>query len=340
MNRTTSYRILFVYALFGLGLTTVDDLLGDIFHITSPWKNILGLVFDSFFLLISVLFLYTLMRRIFASEERIRQSEKLNLAGQLAAGIAHEIRNPLTSLNGFLDILPSATPQKQRDYRDIMKSELARIENIVNEMLILAKPHATNFVTRDMQQVLDEVIFLMTPSAVLRNISIVKSVPSASMRTPLVGLTRTLDAEAADQSTAGAQTLEWTKKQEGAHCAPETIMRCEDGQIKQVFINVIKNALEAMPQGGTLDINMEVKGDELSIYFKDTGEGIPKTSLARLGEPFYTTKSTGTGLGLLICKRILHAHRGAIHITSELGAGTTVQITLPLTESQRELRSV
>ncbi|WP_187274247.1 ATP-binding protein [Paenibacillus sp. N3.4] len=105
---------------------------------------------------------------------------------------------------------------------------------------------------------------------------------------------------------------------------------CEENQLKQAFINLIKNAIEAMPDGGQIDIDLRSEGaDSVRIVFKDRGQGIENDVLARLGEPFYTTKEKGTGLGIMITYKIIEDHRGHLVVESKVGEGTVVSVTLP-----------
>jgi signal transduction histidine kinase len=100
-------------------------------------------------------------------------------------------------------------------------------------------------------------------------------------------------------------------------------------QLKQVFINIVKNAIEAMPDGGVISMELRNTLDSVFIVISDQGEGIPKDMLPKLGEPFFTNKESGTGLGLMISQRIIQAHKGHLEIQSEVGQGTTVMIKLP-----------
>lgn len=109
---------------------------------------------------------------------------------------------------------------------------------------------------------------------------------------------------------------------------PATV-HCEENQLKQVFINIVKNAIEAMPEGGVISMELRSTLDSVFIIISDQGEGIPADVLPKLGEPFFTNKETGTGLGLMISQRIIQAHKGHLEIQSEVGQGTTVMIKLP-----------
>ncbi|MFB5193092.1 PAS domain S-box protein [Alicyclobacillus fastidiosus] len=223
------------------------------------------------------------------SEETIRQSEKLSAVGQLAAGIAHEIRNPLTALKGFTQLLHAKSSGADRHYFEIMRGEMNRVEGIVDELLVLAKPQTTNFQPHYVQLILQEVITLLSPQALLKNVLI------------------HVDFEVN---------------------APKIF--CEESQLKQVFVNVIKNGIEAMPMGGNMFIQLKSDNGKLFIEFTDEGKGVPQDLLPKLGKPFYTTKDRGTGLGLMVSYNIIRNHRGTIAFSSEVGKGTTVSITLPL----------
>ena len=109
-----------------------------------------------------------------------------------------------------------------------------------------------------------------------------------------------------------------------------TYVHCEENQLKQVFINLLKNAIEAMPDGGRIWIELSrPKGEWVQIDIRDEGQGIPEDLMPHLGEPFITNKETGTGLGLMVSQRIIQGHRGMMEIESEVGAGTKVSIVLP-----------
>lgn len=226
------------------------------------------------------------------TQELLIKSDKLSAVGQLAAGVAHEIRNPLTALKGFLQLLKTNS-KKEQYYIEIMQKELQRIEFIVNEFLFVSKPQATNFATRTVDSIVMSTIELLQPQALLENIQI-----EADIEPDLPPVT------------------------------------CDERQIKQVFINILKNALESMEEGGLMRI--EAAADpykkNITIRFIDQGCGIAPERLPKLGEPFYSTKEKGTGLGLMVCYRIIEAHGGMMEIQSKLEEGTTVEITLPSTQ--------
>lgn len=219
------------------------------------------------------------------TEDLMQQTEKLSVVGQLAAGIAHEIRNPLTAIKGFTQLLNQEVPNT---YMDVVLAELERVENIVSDLLILAKPQASVCKEIDIEKLLNDTIFLFHSEAHLHNIEFVSDIQ-----------------------------------------LPNPVIEGEEDKLKQVYINLIKNAFEAMPGGGKVFIKaFQSNEDSLVIQIIDEGIGIPADRIAKLGEPFYSTKEKGTGLGLMICNRIIKLHGGTLKIESEEKRGTTISITL------------
>ncbi|CAH1217831.1 Adaptive-response sensory-kinase SasA [Paenibacillus plantiphilus] len=225
------------------------------------------------------------------NEELLINSEKLYVAGQLAAGIAHEIRNPLTSLKGFLQLMSSGR-QSNKNYYDIMKSELNRIESIVSELLMLSKPQIYELSCKDIRLIIRDTVTLLEAQALLHSIEMEMRVDDDPL---------------------------W--------------VRGVENQLKQVFINVVKNAIESMLEGGKIIISCMREDDHVIIRIEDYGPGIPEEQLSKIGQPFYTTKEKGTGLGLMVSYKIVDNHQGRIQVRSSLGVGTTFDIILPCTEA-------
>jgi two-component system sporulation sensor kinase A len=221
------------------------------------------------------------------TEELMLRSEKLSIAGQLAAGIAHEIRNPLTAIKGFLQIMRPDFKNHQQ-YFHIIFSELNRIELILSELLMLAKPQETQFKKANLVTLLQDVALLLETQANLNSISI-------------------------------------KQKHEKEH----VMINCDSNQLKQVFINLLKNAIDAMPKGGKVSVFTKREDNSVSIMVKDEGEGIPDELIKRIGEPFLTTKEKGNGLGLMITYKIIEDHKGTISVDSKLGEGSTFTVVLP-----------
>ncbi|MEH7375790.1 ATP-binding protein [Neobacillus drentensis] len=221
------------------------------------------------------------------TERLLQKSEKLALLGQMAAGIAHEIRNPLTSIKGFIQLLRTNT--RKEEYFDILLTELDRINDIVGEFLVLAKPTAAVYKTQDIKILLMDVVTLINNQSLLNNVQIFVEYDNDL---PLIS--------------------------------------CEENQLKQVFLNLLKNAIEAMPKGGNINVYVMKKEDgKISVQIIDQGVGIPEERISTLGEPFYTTKEKGTGLGLMTCYKIIEGHNGELNIYSKINEGTTIEIILP-----------
>ncbi len=223
------------------------------------------------------------------NEEHLAHSEKLSIVGQLAAGIAHELRNPLTSLKGFLKLIQFKNTDRDIDrYAQVMDSEFHRIEQIIDEFLILAKPTKINFNYNRMDLILDEVIELLSGQANMKAIILTKEYHSSLSE-----------------------------------------IYCESNQLKQVFINLIKNAMDAIGEEGEIMISAREFNDKLQIQIIDNGSGITDEELEKIGSPFFTTKKNGTGLGLTICNRIVKKHKGSLSIQSNKGKGTNITLTFP-----------
>jgi len=225
------------------------------------------------------------------TEERLNRTEKLSVVGELSASVAHEIRNPLTSLKGFVQLL-QMEDNKHQDYYQIMLDELNRINHIVGELLLLAKPQHLKYSKLAIQKILNDVISLLAVEASLYNVQIESTFPKEDI-----------------------------------------ILECEPNQLKQLFINLIKNSIEASNSDSKISISLNrIEQDKIAITVKDNGCGISKERLQKIGEPFYSSKEKGTGLGLTVSYKIVQSHNGSIIFDSEIGCGTTVNITLPVVQ--------
>ncbi|HDX9635885.1 PAS domain S-box protein [Bacillus cereus group sp. MYBK108-2] len=224
------------------------------------------------------------------TEELLRKSEKLAVVGQLATVMAHEINNPLTAMKGFMQLLKSTENENNQGYINIISSEIERIESITTEFMAVAKPQVVKMQPNNMSVLMDQVLMLLQPQAMMNNI---KFRIDLNPGIPLIS--------------------------------------CEGNQLKQVFVNILKNAIESMPMGGEILIQINIlDNNQVSIRFIDQGCGIPKERIPYLGEPFYSIKEEGIGLGLMICYKIIETHQGKIFIKSEMNKGTTVEVTLPI----------
>ena len=226
-------------------------------------------------------------------EQKIERNERLAMIGQIAAGTAHEIRNPLTSIKGFLQMfLQSFTESgmdREKAYTEIMLTEINRINSLVSEFLLLSKPRDVQYSIVDLNIIFEEILPIVESQAHLFGVEV--KFASRGKLPMAVGDTELL---------------------------------------KQVFINICKNGIEAMGEQGTLRISHHIDhdGDKMSIDIHDTGPGIPVYIIDKIFDPFFTTKEEGTGLGLSVCQKIIHDLGGQIRVSSK-GYGTTFHILLP-----------
>jgi len=222
-------------------------------------------------------------------QEQLRKSDTLNVVGELAAGIAHEIRNPMTALKGFIQLLEASVEEDYSNYFSIITSELQRIESIITEFLILAKPQALKCVEKDLNVIVKETIDLLNGEALLCDVMLIPMLVEGPIE-----------------------------------------LYCEPNQLKQVLINLIKNAIESMKDGGNVTIRTEsCTNQHVKLTVTDEGCGMSETKLKKLGEPFYTTKERGTGLGLMVSYKIIKEHGGEVEVISTEGVGTSFSIVLP-----------
>jgi two-component system, NtrC family, sensor histidine kinase PilS len=235
-------------------------------------------------------------------EYRIRRQERLATVGSLAAGIAHEIRNPLASLSGSIQLLQGGLELKGDEKRlmDIVVRETDRLNTIITEFLEYARPESAQAEQIELQSVLDETIMLLKNSKnFIDTIRITRDV------------------------------------------APHILLKGDTQRLRQVFWNLLINACQAMPQGGSLSVkgtpytHIDDDTQWCEIEITDTGQGIEKEHLGKIFDPFFTTKTGGTGLGLSIAYRIIEDHQGTISVESEPGRGTRFTVRLPMTDDQR-----
>lgn len=227
-------------------------------------------------------------------EEVAFQNDKLAMLGKIAAAIAHEIRNPLTSIRGFIQLLvPDLESLGKQEYARVILSEIDRANDIIFEFLNSSKPTAPLKQTILVGLLLKETILLSESEAHMRGCELNCEIFDSYM-------TVSIDVK----------------------------------QIKQVLLNMIKNAMDAIDdvrdgRKGRIDVIARREGTNAVIIIRDNGKGIDRPMLARLFDPFYTTKDTGTGLGLSVCDRIIGNHGGVIRVESQVNVGTEFSIYLP-----------
>lgn len=222
------------------------------------------------------------------SQEEMIRTEKMKMVGELAAGMAHEIRNPLTSIKGFIQLSKNQSYNIQPWYEVIM-GEITRVGELTAEFLHFSKPHASNMRVESLTDCMTRVYSLCASEA-------------ASY-----GHVFMLDVS--DE--------------------PIQIVMDRD-KIIQVLINLIRNSFQAMEHTGSVRISLRAEERMAVVEIEDTGKGIADENLAKIFDPFYTTKEEGTGLGLSLCQKIVEDHGGRITVDSELGIGTTFTLRIPL----------
>lgn len=220
------------------------------------------------------------------AEKQLIEREKLASIGQMAVGIAHEVKNPLTSVKGFLQLIKETNPHP---YLQAMESELEKAIDTLQNLLQVSKPNLySEPITKiDLCKELTSLIFLFQDKMYNTEIE--------------------MDLRNSDQMIIGKKNL-----------------------FLKAFFNLIKNALEAMPEKGKIRIEHYFQGDCIYVKIMDNGVGIPKDKICFLGTPFYSSKGEGTGLGLAQVFSTIHEYGGTIQVQSELGIGTTFIVRLPL----------
>ncbi|HET7497025.1 MAG TPA: ATP-binding protein [Candidatus Eisenbacteria bacterium] len=259
-------------------------------------------------------------------DEQWRRRDRLASLGALAAGVAHEIRNPLAGIGASAQILARRLPagDARASFATLIVEEVARLDRIVESLLQFARPATPKLARQSLLPALEKAITLMHEPAVRQKVSLV-----------------------ADR----------------AERVPEIYVDVD--QILQVIVNVVKNAIQAMPDGGEIKVGMGVKRKRLversaigrrasdrlesarpipeqevvEIQVQDNGPGIPAATLARVFDPFFTTRAQGSGLGLSICQTIVREHGGVIAVESTVGQGTTVTIDLPVEKRHGDRRT-
>ncbi len=224
-------------------------------------------------------------------EIKIRQREKLAAIGDLAAGIAHEVRNPLSSIKGYVTYFGSlfAQDSENRKAAEITAEEVDRVNRVISELLEFAKPSDLNLVATDLRKLLEHTLRIVAQEASFAGVTI----------------TTQLD-----------------------HNLPELMV--DPDRITQVILNILINAIQAMGLGGQLSVITHQREEEVVVDISDTGHGISPEDQGNMFNPYFTTKKNGTGLGLAIVHKIVEDHGGSVHIQSTKGSGTQVSVSLPI----------
>lgn len=243
-----------------------------------------------------------LRKQLVENEElhaQTRRMEKLALAGEIAAGITHEIRNPLTVIQGYVQLLEQNCDGEggDRDVYQLVLDEIKRTNQIISDFLRFSRPDTPKKAPAQLNDVIDTAVSLIYGEAVRKGIQV--------FFYPAYGL-------------------------------PQFCL--DRDQLIQVFLNLFTNAIQAMPDGGTLSVSTIWKEKEKTavVHVNDSGQGIGAEALGKVFTPFFTTKDAGTGLGLAISQNIIFFHQGAIEVESIVGQGTRFTICIPVEDTSQE----
>lgn len=269
-------------------------------HIRSLNIEIINLISVLFIVqcLTTCLFVYFIekMSYSFFVTEELKRLEKINTVSEIAASISHEVRNPLTITRGFIQMLrdESITREKREKYIAHSLEELDRASSIISDYLTFAKPSMENMKQLDVKKELLYVINLVNPYAMINDVEI---------------------------------KLDATKE--------NLLVQGEAQKLHQCFINIIKNSIEAMPDGGVIEVQISKseRYNHVLIVIRDNGLGMTEEQVSRLGTPYFTTKSNGTGLGMMVVYSIIQTMNGVINVESEVGKGTSFTIRFPLKQN-------
>jgi signal transduction histidine kinase len=228
-----------------------------------------------------------------SSFDQLKRADRLSAVGQLAASLAHEIRNPLAGIEGAIDIVERASSEeRRREFLAIIKKETGRLKNLLTNLLDFARPRPPQMRNVRIDGTVVSVAQLTAPNAQQRGIELKTDIPASL---PLV--------------------------------------ECDVEQIKQVLVNITLNAIEASSTGGKVVLTIRERGDNIVIGVTDNGCGIDEADLEKIFDPFYTTKEGGTGLGLPISYQILAQHSGQITVERNADKGMTFNLILPRRQS-------
>ncbi|MBU8878612.1 two-component sensor histidine kinase [Bacillus sp. FJAT-29790] len=222
--------------------------------------------------------------------EQLQNADKMNAISQLAASVAHEIRNPMTSIRGFMQMMKDEVnlTANQKMFILVSLEELDRTHHIINDFLTLARPSRHETEAFSLSRVVSDVSDFMKPYAVMSNVNLTDDIEN------------------------------------------DLFIKGNLNESKQLFMNIVKNGIEAMPSGGNLRILAYQNSGFAIIEINDEGIGLSQAQLKQLGQPYYSTKTKGTGIGLMICFDIIKRLKGDYHIDSNEGIGTSFKMKFPM----------
>ena len=237
-------------------------------------------------------------------ESRLKRAESLASLTTMAAGVAHEIKNPLASMSIHLQLMrrqlngDCADPEELKESLTILEEETERLNAIVSDYLFAVRPRDSHPTDADLNALVKDLLQFVRFEAEEAGVEVVQLLDDTIPMIPL-----------------------------------------DEGAVKRALLNVVKNAIHAMPDGGTLRIQTRLENQNAVIDISDTGIGIPDELLGKIFEPYYTTRDTGTGLGLTVVYKVIREHGGDLHVDSVPGRGTTFSLSLPVPQREKKLLS-
>jgi signal transduction histidine kinase len=236
---------------------------------------------------IGVILSFTDLTEVKRLQAQMELRERLTALGEMSAGIAHELRNPMAVISGYLNLFSKKTDQAGLEVARKIAEEISGMNRIIGDLLTFARPASLNRTRVNVKELLEGCL--------------------ASAR----------------QAAAPDQPFETKVRIEEIEASVDEVL------MRQAFTNLIQNALEAMPGGGTVFLEAGMRNDELAVVIRDTGTGIPPAIVKKIFLPFYTTKDKGVGMGLALAHKVITSHGGRIEVESKEGKGTTFTVMLP-----------
>lgn len=277
------FRAYFGYASLATAITS-SFIIAIVFN---PLREKIQKIIDAHFFKIDP---EKLARENFKLKSVVQNQDHMKAVATLAAGMAHEIKNPLTAIKTFTEHLPSKANDNSfiRQFTKIVGAEVSKIDSIVKQLLEFSRPAPPELKQIDLREIVENTLSLLESEFVKKQIEVIK------------------------KYSADCSTIHSDKK-----------------QLQQAFLNLFLNSIQAMPAGGKLEVFIEESAGSVRIAISDTGQGIPKENLPHIFDPFFTTKQNGTGLGLSITHGIFTEHGCKLNVKSQIGAGTTFNIIFP-----------
>jgi signal transduction histidine kinase len=306
------YYVPIIFSAFSFGLTgalVTSTIVSLVFlpHVFHRWGHIHLQTYDALFEII----LYNIVAWVSGTlvqkerkrrfelkrvQEELIQANKYKVIGELAAGIAHEIRNPLGSIQGSIEILRKDYKPEDSKYEflNILLKEVQRLNKVITDFLNYARPVLPNLIDIEIDQLISETVLFLSPQAVKKGVNLKTELEKNLPR-----------------------------------------IKADPSQLKQAFINLILNSLEAVEDKGEITISAHQDKNRLKIVFQDNGKGMSEETKNKIFTPFFSTKEGGTGLGLGIVERIVQNHKGEIKVESTLGKGTIFTLSFPIEGKSR-----